>query len=61
MPEAVNTSEEMFGVDRLVDVLNASADKSPKEITEAVVASVDKFAGEAVQFDDITTLCFEWF
>lgn len=51
----------MFGVDRLVDVLNASADKSPKEITEAVVASVDKFAGEAVQFDDITTLCFEWF
>ena len=61
VPEAVNLSDEMFGVERLEEVLNASADKKPDEITTAVVAAVDEFAGEAVQFDDITTLCFEWF
>ncbi len=55
--EATNTSDELFGMQRLADSLNRVKDKNSKEITEAVKADVDAFAGDAPQFDDITMLC----
>ncbi len=59
--EAINTSEEMFEEKRLVEVLNKNKDKSLKEILDNVNSDLDKFVGEAPQFDDITMLIFKYF
>ncbi len=55
--EATNINNELFGMERLKESLNRVKDKNAKEITEAIKADVDAFAGEAPQFDDITMLC----
>lgn len=58
--EATNLSNELYGSERLNSVLNANSSKTPYEILEAVKSDIDKFAGEADQFDDITMLCLEY-
>ena len=60
VPEATAVSGEMFGTDRMIGALNTCADGSPEEILRCVRRSVDAFAGEAEQFDDLTMLCFEY-
>ena len=57
--EAMNKNDELFGFDRMVDVLNANKNKAPREIIKNVKAKVDEFAGKREQFDDITMLCVE--
>ncbi len=52
--EATNTKEELYGEERLKEILDRNAEKTSKEILQCVKADVDAFAGEAVQFDDIT-------
>ena len=44
--------------DRLIDCLRATAERSPDEIVAAVFDEVDRFAGEAPQYDDITLMVF---
>ncbi len=56
VPEATNAKDEMFGTDRMLEVLNNSPDAQPEELLKNVKASVDEFAGEAPQFDDLTVL-----
>ena len=58
--EAINGSEELYGEDRLLSILNAHAGDSAQNICDAVKADVDVFAGEAEQFDDITMLCLAY-
>lgn len=58
--EAVNTSEELYGEERLLGVLNGNADASVQTICEEVKVNVDAFAGEALQFDDITMVCLKY-
>ena len=41
-------------------VLNENKDKAPKELLPKIKAEVDRFVGEAPQFDDITMLCLEY-
>ena len=60
VPEATNAQEELFGIERMIDALNACADRSPKEILTGVKSAVDAFVGEAEQFDDLTMLCLEY-
>lgn len=60
IPEANNISEEQFGEQRMVDTLNKNPDASPEELISELKAEVDSFAGEAVQFDDQTMLCFKY-
>ncbi len=52
--EAANPDHDMFGKDRLRDVIAANADRSAAEIHEAVVAAVHAFRGAEPQKDDIT-------
>ena len=60
VPEAINTAEELYGMQRLENVLGTVSDKTPEEILPAVKADLDAFVGEAAQFDDITMLCLEY-
>ena len=58
--EATNSNNELFKFDRMLEALNKSKNKSPKEIISDVKHAVDRFAGDAPQFDDITMLLFEY-
>lgn len=60
VPEAINTAEELYGMERLEKVLGTVSDKTPEEILPAVKADLDAFVGTAAQFDDITMLCLEY-
>jgi len=52
--EARNESDEMFGKDRVCEIIRANADRSAQEIADAIVEGVQDFCGEARQLDDIT-------
>ena len=59
VPEAVNSTEEMFGTERMLDALAQAGDCSPRQLLEEVRSRVNAFAGEAPQFDDLTMLCLK--
>jgi sigma-B regulation protein RsbU (phosphoserine phosphatase) len=54
--EALNLDDEEFGVDRLIDSLRRVHDQAPAAMVDAVLRDVDRFAGEAPQYDDITLM-----
>ena len=58
VPEANDSSEDMFGEQRLLDALNQYVDATPEELIGTVYEAVTQFRGDAPQFDDITMLCF---
>ncbi|MBR6549243.1 MAG: SpoIIE family protein phosphatase [Clostridia bacterium] len=58
--EATNTQDELYGMERLGAILNKVKDKTPDEILPCVKEDIDRFVGEADQFDDITMLCLEY-
>lgn len=55
--ESQNLQSELFGEERLLQVLNENTNEKADVICEKVKAAVDTFVGEAPQFDDITMLC----
>ena len=59
VPEATRADNAMFGMERMLDALNAHRAGTPQQILEGVHASVNAFVGDAPQFDDLTMLCFE--
>ena len=58
VPEALNSSSEQFGTDRMLKVLNENRNEDPAGLLAAVARAIDDFKGEADQFDDITIVCF---
>jgi sigma-B regulation protein RsbU (phosphoserine phosphatase) len=54
--EATNASEELFGDDRLMEAMKGTEKLTAPETCKAVRKSIDAFAGDAEQFDDITML-----
>lgn len=58
--EAMNAENELYGENRLPEVLNKNAASDTQTICDAVKADVDLFVGEAPQFDDITMLCLKF-
>jgi serine phosphatase RsbU (regulator of sigma subunit) len=54
--EAQNADFEEFGVDRLLDVVRAHAIEPPSALIAEVLDAIDRFAGDAPQYDDITIL-----
>jgi serine phosphatase RsbU (regulator of sigma subunit) len=54
--EAQNAGYEEFGLDRLLDVVRAHAAEPPATLIARVLEAIDRFAGDAPQFDDITLL-----
>lgn len=58
--EAMNAKHELYGNDRLCETLNRAAYKNMQELCKFVKADVDSFAGEELQFDDITMVAFQY-
>ena len=61
VPEAANDAEEMFGEEQLCEALNQRPDAEPEELIRHVHDTVNRFAGNAEQFDDITMLCVKYY
>ena len=69
--EATNAEEELYGEERLCRFLNgiepsqgqsqeAAIPMAMESLCAAVKADVDRFVGDAPQFDDITMLALRW-
>ena len=56
VPEATDKNDNMYGLDRLLAVLNAHPDATAMELLQIVHADVENFVGSAPQFDDLTML-----
>lgn len=56
VPEATNSANELYGMDRLVSVLPENKDEDVVEILKAIRKDVDDFVKDAPQFDDLTML-----
>ena len=54
--ESANAAEEEYGYERMEDVLRQNAERSTGDTLEMMLRSVEEFAGEAAQFDDVTML-----
>ena len=61
VPEATNANNELFGTDRMLEILNREIDATPRQLLENVRNGIDAFVGDAPQFDDITMMCFNYF
>lgn len=58
--EATDANEQLYGEERLLNILNSLEKSGVEEICTKVKVDVDLFVGEAPQFDDITMLCLEY-
>ena len=58
--EATNENLELLGDERMLEALNKNKDVRPEEFLPAVKREIDRFAGNAPQFDDITMLIFKY-
>ena len=60
VPEASNSANEMFGLERMVSALNEDPDASPEALLRTVHRRADEFSAGAEQFDDLTMLCVHY-
>ncbi len=56
--EATDKDDKLYGEDRLTYLLNSLSDTDVKSICEEVKKDIDRFVGDAPQFDDITMVSF---
>lgn len=61
VPESTDNKKEMFGTDRMLEVLNKNKDAQICDLLREVKNAIDEFAGGAEQFDDITMLGLTYF
>ena len=54
--EAMNKKEEMYGFERLFDVVKASHAMDAESLLTEIISNVNAFAGDAEQHDDITVI-----
>jgi len=54
--EAMNEKEEMFGFERLLEIVNSARSMSAESLLKEILDRVNKFAGEAEQHDDLTVI-----
>ena len=54
--EASNAINELFGEERLLECINENDCLSVKQLCDKIKGDVDRFVGNAMQFDDITML-----
>lgn len=57
--EATNAENELYGEDRLSDILNTTRNQTSRQVCKLVHQNVDEFVAEAPQFDDITMMCIK--
>ncbi len=58
--EAANRANELYGMERLTEILRRHSKLPPAQLLPKVKEDIDRFVGEAPQFDDITMLCLEY-
>ena len=58
--EATNSENELYGTDRLLNALNEDPEAIPEEVLKNVSRDINKFVGNAEQFDDITMMSFKY-
>ncbi len=58
--EAINSKDELFGIDRLLSELKNAQDFTPKQIIEHIKNSISEFSDVSEQYDDITMFCFKF-
>ena len=61
IPEAIDTANNAYGTDRLVNVLNRYKNLPQKDMLKYVRRDITRFVGEAEQFDDVTMLGFRYY
>ena len=54
--EAMNEKEEMYGFERLLEVVKGSTSETAESLLNDILESVRAFAGEAEQHDDLTVM-----
>ncbi len=54
--EATNGENELYGEERLLNIVNQHKEDTPQELLPTIKADIDRFVGDAPQFDDITML-----
>lgn len=59
VPEATNADNNMFGLERITEVLNRTPNADPQQLLTSVHEAVNGFVGDAEQFDDLTMLCIK--
>ena len=58
--DAMNAKKELFGLDRMLDTLNANVNADLKTIDDSIRGSIQDFVKDAPQFDDITMLSIRY-
>lgn len=56
LTEAHNSADELYETERLNEFLNSASDRCGKTLLPKIKHSVDEFAGDREQFDDITMM-----
>ncbi|MBP5262317.1 MAG: serine/threonine-protein phosphatase [Clostridiales bacterium] len=56
VPEATDSSNNLYGTDRLIAAMNAAVCSTPQDLLNKVHEDVSLFAGDAPQFDDLTMM-----
>jgi len=54
--EAMNSADEEWGEERLIECVRRLVDLPAKEVISGLMAAADEFAGGAVQHDDMTLI-----
>jgi serine phosphatase RsbU (regulator of sigma subunit) len=58
--EALNPSEEEYGLDRFARFIESQSNVGPSELVENFLTAHQQFVGDARQYDDITLLAVKW-
>jgi sigma-B regulation protein RsbU (phosphoserine phosphatase) len=58
VPEAVDGADQLFTTDRMLYSLDGADSRDPETLVKKLQLDVEHFTGDALQFDDITMLCF---
>ena len=56
VPESTDVGEKLFGTDRMIEALNNTPAENPQDTIEGLHEAIDRFVGNAEQFDDTTML-----
>ena len=58
--EAHNINNELYGQDRLFEFATKNSIMTPRNFTVSLRKDIEKFSGDAEQFDDVTILTYEF-
>jgi serine phosphatase RsbU (regulator of sigma subunit) len=58
--DAMNAKKELFGLDRMLDTLNANVNADLKTIDDSIRGRIQDFVKDTPQFDDITMLSIRY-